>query len=107
ASVGFGNTAPSAKLDVSGTSIFRGLLTLPALSAATASAGKNSQPMNFTASTFNSSTKKAVNENFRWQAEAVGNDSTAPSGMLNLLFGSGTATPTETGLSISSQEIGR
>jgi hypothetical protein len=79
-SVGVGNTAPAAKLDVSGTSIFRGLLTLPALSAATASAGKNSQPMNFTASSFNSSTKKAVNENFRWQAEAVGNDSTAPSG---------------------------
>ena len=79
-SVGVGNSAPAAKLDVSGTSIFRGLLTLPALSAATASAGKNSQPMNFTASSFNSSTKKAVNESFRWQAEAVGNDSTAPSG---------------------------
>jgi hypothetical protein len=104
-SVGVGNTAPAAKLDVSGTSIFRGLLTLPALSAATASAGKNSQPMNFTASSFNSSTKKAVNENFRWQAEAVGNDSTAPSGKLNLLFGSGSATPTETGLSISSQGL--
>src|ERR1700734_83003 len=33
-SVGVGNSAPAAKLDVTGTSIFRGLLTLPALSAA-------------------------------------------------------------------------
>jgi hypothetical protein len=104
-SVGVGNTAPAAKLDVSGTSIFRGLLTLPAVSAATASTGKNSQPINLTASTYNSSAKKAVNETFRWQAEPVGNDSTAPSGKLNLLFGSGSATPTETGLSISSQGL--
>ena len=29
--VGIGNTAPGAKLDVSGTSIFRGLLTLPSI----------------------------------------------------------------------------
>jgi trimeric autotransporter adhesin len=101
-SVGVGNTAPAAKLDVSGTSIFRGLLTLPAVSAATASTGKNSQPINLTASSYNSSAKKAVNETFRWQAEPVGNDSTTPSGKLNLLFGSGSATPTETGLSISS-----
>src|SRR5580698_10974132 len=46
--VGIGNTAPGAKLDVSGTGTFRGLLTLPATAAATAAAGKNSQPMNFT-----------------------------------------------------------
>jgi hypothetical protein len=103
--VGIGNTAPAAKLDVSGTSTFRGLLTLPAIGAATATAGKNSQPMNFTASAFSSSTSKAVNETFRWQTEPVGNDSTAPSGKLNLLFGSGTAAPAETGLSISSKGV--
>jgi len=104
-SVGIGNAAPAAKLDVSGTGIFRGLLTLPAIAAATAGAGKNSQPMNFTASAFNSSTAKAVNETFRWQTEPVGNNSTTPLGKFNLLFGSGTAAPTETGLSISSNGL--
>jgi hypothetical protein len=102
-SVGIGNTAPAAKLDVSGTGIFRGTLSLPATGTANATAGKNSQPFNFTASAFNSGTAKAVNETFRWQAEPTGNDTTTPLGKLNLLFGSGTATPAETGLSISNQ----
>jgi hypothetical protein len=101
--VGIGNSAPAAKLDVSGTGIFRGALSLPATGAANATAGKNSQPFNFTASSFNSGTLKAVNETFRWQAEPVGNNSATPLGKLNLLFGSGTATPAETGLSISNK----
>jgi hypothetical protein len=103
--VSIGNTAPAAKLDVSGTGIFRGALTLPAIGAATASTGKNSQPMNFTASAFNSSMAKAVNQTFRWQSEPVGNNSITPSAKLNLLYGSGTATPAETGLSISNKGI--
>jgi hypothetical protein len=103
--VGIGNTAPAAKLDVSGTGIFRGALTLPALASATASAGKDSQPLNFTASAFNSGTAAAVNQNFRWQAEAASNDTASPSGTLNLLAGSGTGTPKETGLKIAETGI--
>jgi hypothetical protein len=103
--VGIGNTAPAAKLDVSGTGIFRGALTLPALASATASAGKDSQPLNFTASAFNSGTAAAVNQNFRWQAEAAANDTASPSGTLNLLAGSGTGTPKETGLKIAETGI--
>jgi hypothetical protein len=90
--VGIGNTAPAAKLDVSGTGIFRGALSLPATGTASATAGKNSQPFNFTASAFNTGTLKAVNETFRWQAEPVGNNTATPLGKLNLLFGSGTST---------------
>jgi hypothetical protein len=103
--VGIGNTAPAAKLDVSGTGIFRGALTLPALASATASAGKDSQPLNFTASAFNSGTAAAVNQNFRWQAEAAANDTASPSGTLNLLAGSGTGAPKETGLKIAETGI--
>jgi hypothetical protein len=102
-SVGIGNTAPAATLDVTGSGIFRGALSLPATGAANATAGKNSQPFNFTASSFSSSTLKAVNETFRWQAEPTGNNTATPLGKLNLLFGSGTATPAETGLSISNK----
>jgi hypothetical protein len=99
--VGIGNTAPGAKLDVSGTGIFRGALTMPALSAATATVGKNSQPFNFTASAFNSGTATAVNQIFRWQAEAAGNDTASPSATLNLLSGTGTVAPKETGFKIA------
>ena len=103
--VGIGTTAPTAKLDVRGSVTVRGGLTLPATSTATATTGRNSQPQSLTASAFNSSTKAAVNQNFRWQAEPVGNNTTSPSGKLNLLFGSGTASPAETGLSISNTGI--
>ena len=99
--VGIGNTAPGAKLDVSGTGIFRGALNMPATAAATATAGKNSQPFNFTASAFNSGTAAAVNQTFRWQAEVAGNDTASPSATLNLLSGTGTAAPKETGLKIA------
>jgi len=103
--VGIGNSAPGAKLDVSGTGTFRGALSLPATGTANATAGKNSQPFNFTASAFNSGTAAAVNQTFRWQAEPVGNNSASPLGKLTLLFGSGTATPKGTGLSVSDKGI--
>jgi len=96
------NTAPSTTLDVKGTSNFRGSATMPSAGLATASGGKASYPFVFATSVFNNGTKASVLENFRWQAEPLGNNSDAPSGTLNLLFSSGTATPAETGLSIAS-----
>jgi hypothetical protein len=101
--VGIGNTAPAAKLDVSGSGIFRGFLQLPATGTATSTLGFNSQPFDLLASAWNTSgSPAAVSEHFRWQAEPVGNNTISPSGKLNLLFASGTGTPAETGLSISS-----
>jgi hypothetical protein len=82
-----------------------GKLTLPATGAATSAAGKNSRPEGFVASAFNSSTSTAVAQTFQLQAEPAGNDTAAPSGTLNLLYGSGTAAPTETGLKISSKGV--
>jgi hypothetical protein len=108
AKVGINNSAPASTLDVKGTATFRGTttlagpLTLPATGAATASAGKTSQPTTLAASAFNSTSGMAVNQTFQWQAEPANNDTSAPSGTLNLLFGSGTAKPAETGLNIAS-----
>jgi hypothetical protein len=102
AKVGVNTTTPATTLDVKGGETVRGTLSLPATATATATSGKNSQPEKLTASSYNSSTKAAVNENFQWQAEPTGNNTTNPSATLNLLFGSGTNTPSETGLNVAS-----
>jgi hypothetical protein len=78
-----------------------GKLNLPATGAATALAGKNSRPETMVASSFSSSTGTAVNQTFQWQAEPLNNNTTTPSGTLNLLYGLGATTPSETGLKLS------
>jgi hypothetical protein len=75
---------------------------LPATGAATATAGKNSQPETFTASVYNSAVGAAVPQNFRWQAEPVGNNTSRTAGTLNLLYAAGSNTPAETGLRLGS-----
>lgn len=102
AKVGINTTTPASTLDVKGGETVRGLLSLPATGTATSTAGFNSQPATQAASAFSSSTAKAVTQTFQWQAEPSGNDTSSPSGTLNLLFGSGTSKPSETGLHIAS-----
>jgi hypothetical protein len=80
-----------------------GKLNLPATGTATATAGRISQAHDFVTSVFDSSKSAAVPQTFQLQAEPAGNDTTTPSGTLNLLYASGTATPAETGLKISSK----
>jgi hypothetical protein len=101
AKIGINTTTPSSTLGVNGAATIGGL-TLPAAGTATATAGTISHPLNLVASTFNSSSGTAVNQTFRWQTQPAGNDTATPSGTLNLLFGSGTSAPAETGLSIAS-----
>ena len=103
--VGIGNTAPGAKLEVSGSEIVRGLLYLPSKGTATATAAYTSQPIKLTASVFNSGTGTAVPQNFQWQAEPVGNNTAATSGTLNLLYATGSNALAETGLKISSKGL--
>jgi len=105
AKVGINTTAPAVTLDVNGAENVHGALNLPATGAASATAGKNSQPLDFTASVFNSSTATAVAQKFQWQAEAVGNDSASAASALSLLYGSGTAAPAETGLKIAKNGV--
>ncbi len=106
--IGINTATPATTLDVKGAGTIRGALSvlgtlsLPATGPATATAGKNSQPDTHVASAYNSSTSTAVNQTFQWQAEPAGNDTSAPSGTLNLLFGQGTTKPSETGLHIAS-----
>ena len=105
AKTGIGTITPTTTLDVKGATTVRGNLLLPALGAATAATGSNSNPGSFQASSFSSGTAKAVNQTFQLKAEPAGNNTTTPSGTLNLLFGSGTAAPAETGLKINNKGI--
>jgi trimeric autotransporter adhesin len=102
AKVGINTATPATTLDVKGAGTVRGTLSLPANGTATATAGKDSQPLNLAASAFNSTSSTAVNQVFQWMAEPVGNDTSTPSGTLNLLFGEGATKPSETGLNIAS-----
>ena len=105
AKIGIGTTAPAATLDVKGGADIRGLLSLPAIGTATATKGFNSEPNNFVTSVFNKGTSTAVAQTFQLQAEPVGNDTSTASGTLNFLYGSGTASPAETGLKISNKGL--
>ena len=102
AKIGINTATPATTLDVKGGGTIRGTLSLPATGSATATAGKNSQPLNLAASAFNSTSSTAVNQTFQWQSEPVGNNTSTPSGTLNLLFGEGATKPSETGLNIAS-----
>jgi hypothetical protein len=105
ARIGIGTATPASTLDVKGGATVRGTLLLPSIGASTATAGTKSQPLNLQSSAFNSSTAAAVTQTFQWAAEPVGNNTATPSGTLNLLFGSGTIKPTETGLKINSKGL--
>ena len=105
AKVGIGTTKPASTLDVKGGGTIRGLFSLPPTGTATATAGFNSQPMNLAASAFSSTTSTAVNQTFQWQTEPASNDTSTPSGTLNLLFGEGATKPSETGFNIASNGL--
>jgi hypothetical protein len=103
--VGINTTVPAVTLDVNGAENVHGTLNMMATGAATGAAGKSSQPLDFTASAFSSSTATAVSQRFQWQAEPVGNNTATPGGAFSLLYGSGTAAPAETGLKIAKNGI--
>lgn len=103
--IGVGTQTPAAKLDVRGSATVRGPFSLPAAGSASAAAGTNSNPLNLTASAFNSAAAAAGNQTFRWRAEPAGNNTASPSGTLNLLVGEGANTPSVTGLHIGSNGV--
>ncbi len=99
------NLGDSILFQSAGTVEVKGVLELPSLGTATASAAYDSQPLDLYASAYDSSTAAAEAQHFRWKAEPVSNNTSTPSGKVNFLYAAGTATPAETGLSISSKGI--
>lgn len=98
--VGIGTNTPATMLDVNGASTLRGAVSLLATTASIA-AGVNSPVLQLSASTYSSTGKAAIPQNFVWQAASLGNNTSSPTANLALLFGSGTTSPAPTGLSIA------
>jgi hypothetical protein len=89
-------TGTAAKLTL------RGTIVIPATGAATAAGGKTSEPINITASTFNSASSAAVGQTFQLKTEPINSNTANPDATFNLLFGHAASTPAETGLAIAS-----
>jgi hypothetical protein len=105
AQIGVNTTAPTATLDIHGGAAVRGTLVLPATGLATAAAGKPSEPINMTVSTFNSGSSTSVGQTFQLKTEPANNNTANPGATLNLLFGHGANPPTETGFRIGQKGI--
>ena len=99
------NIQNSILTQAAGTVNVSGKLNLPTTGVATATAGKSSRPEDFVASSFNSTSSVAVPQTFQLQAEPAANNTAAPSGTLNFLYGSGTTAPKETGFRIGSNGL--
>jgi hypothetical protein len=102
--IGINTSTPGANLDVNGTVAVRGNFVLESKGVATATAGQNSQPLDFLVTSFSATTAKAVSPYFSLQAEPSGNNTATPGATLNLLYSNGSGVA-ETGLSIASNGI--
>ncbi|HWE84072.1 MAG TPA: hypothetical protein VG267_03965 [Terracidiphilus sp.] len=77
--IGINEATPAAMLDVGGSEMLRGTLTMPSLGTATTSGGSYSQIMQFDASAWSSTTSAAVTPIFKLYAFPEGNNTANPS----------------------------
>jgi hypothetical protein len=96
-----GSSAVTGLSSAAGGFLSNGAVTVKPATLATTTAAVNSPLFEQGASAYSSTSSSAVAQNFAWQAQAAGNNTSAPTANLALLYGSGTGTPAATGLSIS------
>jgi trimeric autotransporter adhesin len=99
--VGINTNTPLLQLDVNGNSIFRGSFQLAPQAAATAAEGQPSHSFQWQGSVYNSGTHAAQNEAFGFRTVPDANNVANPTAKLDLFYGSGGGTLTDTGLSIN------
>jgi trimeric autotransporter adhesin len=100
--VGINTNTPLLQLDVNGNSIFRGSFQMAPQGTATASAGQPSHSFQWQGSVFNSSSHAANNLAFGFRTVPDQNNVASPTAKLDLFYGPGGGTLTDTGLSIDS-----
>ena len=100
--VGINTNTPLLQLDVNGNSIFRGSFQMAPQGVATASTGQPSHSFQWQGSVYNSGTHAAQNEAFGFRTVPATNNTANPTTTLDLFYGPGGGTLTDTGLSINS-----
>jgi hypothetical protein len=99
--LGIGTLTPATTLDVNGPTTLRGNSILTPTAVATTAAGVASPKIEWTASTFNSSTSAPVAQTLAFQAIPEGNNTIAPFADLYLFATTGSNSPQSTGLYFS------
>ncbi len=100
--MGAGSPSTILSLNSNGSFVTYGGVTSKTPTFATSSAGASSPFLSLGASAFSSTSSSAVPQIFAWQVVPTGNNTTSPSSNIALLYGSGSAAPAPTGLSVSS-----
>lgn len=94
---------PGLAVDVLGKMVVRGIFDLGRVANATTSSGAVSNPLEFYAAVWNSSSGGQLNPFFQFQAEPTGNNTASTGATFNLLYnGPGTGAGAETGFYINS-----
>ena len=89
--IGINEVAPTATLDVNGTENVRGVLSLPALATATATAGQRSQLLQLSASAWSSTANAPVTPTFKLLTNFVNNNTASAAGQLEFHYQNGSA----------------
>jgi hypothetical protein len=92
--IGINEPTPAATLDVNGTGMVRGTLSLPALGTATTSIGYGSQVSQWNASVWSTTAGGAVAPTFKLHMNPIGNNTATPSGNLAFTYQLGTSSST-------------
>jgi len=97
--IGINQVAPASTLDVGGSANVAGNLSLPILANATVAAGQRSQLIEFSSSSYSSSTKAPVTSTFKIISNFVGNNTANPAAQLEFHY---QPTPTSASLNVLS-----
>jgi hypothetical protein len=103
--VGINTDTPLLQLDVNGNSIFRGSFQMAPQGTATATASQPSHSFQWQASLYDSTKKAAVNEAYGFRTTPITNNVSGPTSRLDLYYGPGGGTLTDTGLEFDSNGI--
>jgi hypothetical protein len=93
AKLGIGTGTPAATLDVNGTTMLQGAVSVPSQGTATNALGYSSWPVNLSGSVYDSASGTPVAQTFSWAVAPFENDTAVAQGYLALNFAAGANPP--------------
>ena len=93
AKLGIGTEAPATTLDVNGTTMLQGSVSVPSQGMATTALGYSSWPVNLNGSVYDSTSGAPVTQTFSWAVAPFENDTAVAQGYLALNYAAGANSP--------------